>query len=440
VPAPGTPDNNKHAGDRQRVELVWPGKRRRVERVELPLKVVERTGEPAAQDGWCNQLIRGDNKAAISSLLREFADRINLIYVDPPFATGSNYSVTISVGAQAEISSEDKAYSDTWGGSLENYLQMMYERLILMRELLAETGSIYVHCDWRTNAALRLVMDEVFGPENFLNEIIWMYGLGGSSKRYWPRKHDSILWYSKTPDGQVFTADRVPASSQRMKGMDKKCPDCWDIPAINNMANERTEYATQKPEALLERIIRSSSREGDIVADFFCGSGTTGVVAERLGRRWIMCDASRWAIHITGKRLLETAESLRPFEVLSVGQESGEPPGGRLEVQIRRSDAEPQRVAIELAGYEPPNPGLLADQVREKVSNWSDYIDYWAVDWDYRGDVFHNQWRAYRTRKNRTLSIESDWHTYEQPGKYRVTVKVFDICGNETVTTVNIPQ
>jgi len=196
-----------------------------------------------------------------------------------------------------------------------------------MGDFLSWDGSIYVHCDWRLNSAIRLILDELMGSEQYLNEVVWLYGLGGSSERYWPRKHDTIFWYSKILDGHYFAADRIPATSQRMKGQDKKSPDYWAIPSINNMAEERTSYATQKPEALLERVIRSSSKEGDLVADFFCGSGTTLAVAEKLGRKWIGCDLGRFAVHTSRKRLIGVQRQLkaegkpyRAFEILNLGK------------------------------------------------------------------------------------------------------------------------
>jgi DNA modification methylase len=169
--------------------------------------------------------------------------------------------------------------------------------------VLKPTGSIYLHCDGAAGHYLKILMDAVFGSENFLNDIAWCYGLGGSSRRYLPRKHDSILWYSRTPNGHYFAPAMTPATSARMAGQDKKVPDYWLIPTINNMAHERTGYPTQKPEALLERIIRSSSRPGDLVLDPFCGSGTTIVVAQRLGRRWVGIDMNPAAIQTTRRRL-----------------------------------------------------------------------------------------------------------------------------------------
>ena len=218
---------------------------------------------------------------------------VDLIYIDPPFFSGK----------QRRGSDPSVGYADVWDGDISNYLDVLRPRLVEMRRLLVATGSIYVHLDQRAVHYVKVLMDELFGIRCFLNDIAWLYGLGGSSPRYWPRKHDHILWYSREPDGQWFAPVMEPARSQRMRGQLKKTPDYWAIPSLNNMAAERTGYPTQKPEALLERIIASSCPEGGVVADFYCGSGVTPVVAERLGRRWLACDSSPAAVAATLRRL-----------------------------------------------------------------------------------------------------------------------------------------
>ncbi len=314
-------------------ELIWVGKYdaqgKRVipTRAAPPFQTIESVydGERDASDNadWRNRLIWADTAQTLPALLPEFAGKIDLIYIDPPFATGGDFTAEAPLPALAEeggapMRVERLAYRDTWGGSRDAYLRWFAETAALLRELLAETGSIYVHCDWRMNAWIRLVLDEAFGADCFLNEIAWLYGLGGSSSRYWPRKHDTLLWYARTPGGHYFEAARIPATSQRMRGQDKKAPDYWDIPALNNMAEERLAYPTQKPEALLERIIASSSRPGDLVLDCLCGSGVTPAVAEKLGRRWLACDSGRLAIQTTRKRLL-SLPTVRPFIVQTCG-------------------------------------------------------------------------------------------------------------------------
>jgi DNA modification methylase len=270
-------------------------------RVSLPFQIVERVsfGHP---DLPANRLIWGDNLHVMRQLPSE---SIDLIYIDPPFFSGRQYNIIF--GDQNEV----RSFTDIWEGGMPGYLIWLNARLYEMKRLLKKTGSIYVHCDWHASHYIKVEMDKIFGYENFLNEVVWCYGLGGSSNRYWSRKHDVILWYSKVKDGHFFEPDLVPATSMRMAGQLKKAPDYWDIPTINNMAKERIGYPTQKPEALLERIIKSSCPPGGVVGDFFCGGGTTPAVAQRLGRRWIACDQSRVAVAVTADRLIRGAQQLQ---------------------------------------------------------------------------------------------------------------------------------
>ncbi|MGC8895063.1 MAG: site-specific DNA-methyltransferase, partial [candidate division WOR-3 bacterium] len=349
--------NNRNENRVNQTGLYWPGKRTEVERVILPFQIVEtvneskadrdkltlfrQRGEPAP--GWRNKLIWGDNKYIMASLLPEFAGKINLIYIDPPFATGANFSINIKLGdlewtKEASVI-EEKAYRDTWGRGLDSYLQMMYDRLVLMRELLADNGSIYVHLDWHVGHYVKVIMDEIFGKENFRNEIVWCYEKPRPAEKQFKRNHDIILFYSKNPEDWIFNIQFIPRKGEEKltrrapkirpdgtvwepKYEGKLCPDWWDnIPSFATAmtATERLNFETQKPEALLERIIKASSNPGDLVADFFCGSGTTGAVAEKLGRRWIMADLSKFAIHTTRKRLLDIP-GCQPFEVLNLGK------------------------------------------------------------------------------------------------------------------------
>lgn len=240
-------------------------------------------------------LIHGDNLGVLAALAARDSP-VDLIYVDPPFASGSDYRVVPRRGSVSP-----GGFRDTF--PVRDYVAMLAPRLILMREVLASTGSIYVHVDWHASHWVRVLMDEIFGSENFCNEIAWLYGLGGSSPRRWPRKHDTIFWYSASPDGQWFSPPMVPATSARMRGQLKKAPDYWDIPSLNNQAHERTGYPTQKPVALLTRIIESSCPPDGLVADFFAGSGTTAAAAEATGRRWIAVDAGSAAIDMSSARL-----------------------------------------------------------------------------------------------------------------------------------------
>ena len=611
-------DNYNHT------ELVWDGKfeqplelpqKRAISKVVLPFQAIELINEPREgtgtsqlfsgqkKEGWSNKLIWGDNKLVMSSLLKEYAGKINLIYIDPPFDVGADFSVKVKVGDE-EITKEpsileEKAYRDTWGKGTDSYLQMMYERLLLMRELLAENGSIYVHLDWHVGHYVKVMMDEIF-PKHFLNEIIWAYRRWSAQSKIFQNSHDVIYWYSKgdsciwnqpyekyADSGAHYTEEDEKGRFrwQYLRGNKYKLymkegtrmKDWWDdIPYLNSMANERIDYDTQKPEALLERIINASSNEDDLVADFFCGSGTTGAVAERLGRRWVMSDLGRFAIHTSRKRLMEVQRKLKeenkgyyPFEILNLGKYErqhwqlavvnggkktsegkkiahyvefilelyrGETIGGfthlhgkkdndfvhigavdapvtmneikeaieeckknsishldvlgwewemgvneeaikwakskgvRLkllqiprEVMDKRAaddgevrffeldyvevDVEKRgsAVSVALKNFAIPSEEFIPSELREKITNWSDYIDYWSVDWDYERlrsgndePTFQNDWQTFRTKKNPKLELQTPAHTYTKKDKYLIMIKVIDIFGNDTSKVVEV--
>lgn len=355
--------------DKREVELVWNGKTSEVSNVVLPFQTIEQVDEPRSEKhetsdaqgslfstdvrgrqlkGWTNKLIWGDNKLILSSLkngpMREEIERqggIKLIYIDPPFDVGADFSMDIEVGDETFTKDanilEEIAYRDTWGRGADSFISMIYERLVLARDLLAKDGSIYVHCDWRVSGLLRCVIDEVFGPSNFLNEFIWWYGGGGRSQRFWGRKHDTIF-FARKGENWTFNIDdvRVPhkwvdgqaradGSERDERGM--LPDDVWQQNAVMPWGSEKTGYPTQKPEAMLERFIKASSNEGDLIADFFVGSGTTAAVAEKLGRKWIASDLGKFAIHTTRKRMIGVQRALkkegkdyRAFEILNLGK------------------------------------------------------------------------------------------------------------------------
>ena len=378
--------------DKREVELVWNGKTAEVFNGVLPFQVIEHIDEPRAETpeepdeqlvmfddrgrqrkGWANKLIWGDNKFILSSLkngaMREEIEAeggIKLIYIDPPFDVGADFKMKLHVPPPYQADNdwdgldddtqdysltkepnilEELAYRDTWGKGKDSFAAMIYERLVLMRDLLAEDGSIYVHCDWRVIALLRLVLDEVFGADNFEREIIWRIGWVSGYKtkaRNWIRNHDTILFYTKTKDKFMFNKEYIPypvgyvrRDGSSPTGQGYPVEDTWncndldslDSIQIMSFSTEKTGYATQKNENLLERIIKASSNVGDLVADFFCGSGTTAAVAEKLGRKWIATDLGKFAIHTTRKRLISVQRGLkasgkdyRAFEVLNLGK------------------------------------------------------------------------------------------------------------------------
>lgn len=625
------------------MELIWQGKydsegrRQAPPRVALPLQTVEAVNGSAADRGrgteWRNRLIRGDKQYVLPSLLGEFEGAVDLVYIDPPFATGGDFSFTSAVphdpdaeGSRGAVrvkrpgAIEHTAYRDTWGRGLDSYVKWFHETAVLLRELLSDRGSIYVHVDRHVGHYVKAVLDEVFGPERFLSEVVWLRTSStGSSKakaRKFPANHDTLFLYSKTgayrynrqyraygdeylkrfrhDDGDGRGPYRVSdlntysaATLERLKQEGRLLhprraganysykrylagthgtvvDDVWtDINFVNPMAGENVNYPTQKPEALLERIVSASSAAGDLVLDCFCGSGTTAAVAEKLDRRWITCDLGRFSIHTARKRLLGIP-GVTPFVVQELGRherrawqaaEFGESAGARLRSyrefilrlyhaqplgghawlhglkrgrmvhvgdvdapvsagDVARIAAEMERavdggadaparkrvdvlgwdfafeadeaakqqaaragidvrfiriprevleskavergdvrffelaalgvrarqtgpsVSLELEDFVVP-PDDVPEDVRRAVTHWEQWIDYWAVDWDFRGGAFHNEWRSFRTRRDRALQ-RGTAHRYEEPGSYRVVVKVVDILGNDTTRTLAV--
>lgn len=304
--------------------LTWPGKRLvdptparlLTEAIVYP----QGKGYPDTQAG--SRLILGDNLPVMAALLPEYEGRIDLIYADPPFFTNRKYNARIGRGEDSRKPDQwqlTEGYRDRWT-DLDAYLDFLYQRLALMVRLLAPNGTLYLHLDWHADSYARLLLDELLGADNLLNEIIWAYHGPSPIRRAFNRKHDTILVYVKGRD-YTFNADAVrePYNPNTVKtfgasskaGFGKvpdlergKVPeDWWYFPVVARLHNERTGYPTQKPNALLERIIKASSNAGDLVADFFCGSGTTPHVAARLGRRFIAADATFRAVHTTRSRL-----------------------------------------------------------------------------------------------------------------------------------------
>ena len=308
----------------------------------------------AALDGgtWMNRLIYGDNLLTMQALLAgdpqtglpSLRGKVDLIYIDPPFDSKADYRTKVTLPGidvqQKPTVVEQFAYADTWEEGTISYLKMIYPRLVLMRELLSERGSIYVHIDWHIGSYMKVILDDIFGKENFVNEIIWYYrrwNIAGSS---FATNHDTILYYGRNKSNRVYNQLYIPKSEKSSaqgkswrsvidengvrhsimtdeptKGV--PMPDVWDVSMINPVAKERIGYATQKPEALLERIIKASSNEGDLVCDFFGGSGTTAAVAEKLGRRWITCDIGKPASLVMRKRFID--QEVKPFLYQSIG-------------------------------------------------------------------------------------------------------------------------
>jgi DNA modification methylase len=662
-----------------RAELVWDGKYdangRRVAplRVALPFQTVETVNESAQErqrgflfespayhsDEWRNRLIWGDKKYVLPSLLAEFAGKVNLIYIDPPFDTGADFSFTATVPEHPDAEEDDsftftkepsiiehKAYRDTWGRGLDSYLQWFYEAAVVLHELLHENGSLYVHLDWHVGHYAKALLDEVFGQDNFRNEIVWKRStIVASVPTQWRNSHDILLFYTKglqntftVQFGEYSESSKKHFSYQDERGIFQPVPilgsgkrngetgkawrgfdpnvlgkqgmhwlktpskldeldrqglihwppnrgtprlkfylaeskgriinDFWDdVVSINSMGSEALGYSTQKPEALLDRILKASSNENELVLDCFCGSGTTAAVAEKLNRRWIACDLGRFAIHTSRKRLL-SIPNVRPFKIQNLGKyerqlwagaQFGETDGNRaaerqrayvefilklaqatplnghtwlhgirrgrmvhvgavdapisvgdvaqIAAEFKRAigtgkDA-PQTNGVDVLGWDfafelneiakqqaaaaniqmrflriprdvmdkraveqgdihffelaalsvdvktqkrdailtlkdfiiPPDD--VPEDARRAVKHWTQWIDYWAVDWDNRGDTFHNEWQTYRTRQDNALALEAT-HPYTEAGEYTIVVKVIDILGNDTTKTLKV--
>ena len=669
-------------------ELIWDGKYKDGKkvapvRIALPFQTIETVNESAADRhkrlsslfdfrnktyDWRNRLIWGDKKYVLPSLLTEFAGKINLIYIDPPFNVGSDFSFTATIADNPDTDDdegtsfikqpsiiEQKAYRDTWGKGLDSYMQWFYETVVLLRELLAEDGSIYVHLDWHVGHYAKCILDEVFGYDKFRAEIMWKKTTKTTSFKNYGSEHDVIFYYVKSdeyafnqefkalkesellskyvflemPSGQILKLSKEQREGKqkilegrRFRGIPlinmnqnrpnlkyeflghnrvwatkkekleelykrglifqindglpqkkgyldenqgAKVNDVWDdINPVNSQALERVEYATQKPEKLLERLIKVSSNEGDLVLDCFCGSGTTAAAAEKLGRRWITCDLGRFSIHTARKRFLGITD-VKPFVVQNLGkyerrqwvQAEFEKPENRLQQEkayknficdlyhaqpleaytwlhgvkagrmihvgsvdspvtvedikasilelwklvgkekavatngidflgwdfafdvnetaaqfaagnkvnikfkkiprevlekkaVEQGDikfyelasldiitkAAKSQLTVTLNNFIIP-PDDIPEEVRSSITHWSQWIDYWAIDWNYKDDTFHNEWQSYRTKQNTKLELTAAY-SYEQKGSYTVLVKVIDILGNDTTKAIQI--
>jgi len=582
-------------------ELIWEGKYdkdgRKVGplRVALPFQTVETANESVKDrqrtldlfaggrpSEWRNRLIWGDKKYVLPAVLAEFAGKVDLIYIDPPFATGQNFSFTVQIDGEEFVKEpsaiEVKAYRDTWGKGLDSYFQWTYETAVFLYELLSEKGSLYVHLDYRVVGPVRMILDSIFGVQNLINEIIWYYKTGGMPELLgFGRKHDNILFYVKNRDRATWNPQKEKSYLMHKYGFSNieiysdqggqytlvNSRDVFDIPALRGNQPETVSYPTQKPEALVERLVRASSNEGDLVMDCFVGSGTTAVVAERLKRRWIAADLSRFSTETTRKRLLAVPH-VTPFVVQNLGKyerqlwqaaEFGEEALGKTLAyrrfilglykskpiegyawlhglkdgrmvhvatvdapvtvgDVKQIAAEFQRVlgagknapmtrAVDVLGWDfafelnevarqtAGRAGLdmrfwriprevldkraveqgdvrffelaaldvdikqkakevvlrlrdfvipaddVPQDVQQSVKDWSQWIDYWAIDWDHRGDAFHNEWQAFRTKAEPKLPKSAE-HVYETAGNYQIVVKVIDILGNDTTKTLKV--
>ena len=400
-----------------------------------------------------NAVFLGDNAACMKFLLtgRKMAGKLSLIYIDPPFFSKADYGAEIKLKSDKSGTIpviKQKAYHDTWENGMEEYLRMLTPRLFLMRDLLAPDGGIWVHLDWHAVHYVKALMDEIFGEKNFVNEIIWQYKSGGVSKRAFAKKHDTLLFYAKSSKYHFQPQQEKSYNREfkpyRFKGVKEyrdelgwytmvNRKDVWNIDMVGRTSSERTGYVTQKPEALIARILESCTKEGDLCADFFGGSGTMAAAAEKAGRKWISCDNGRFATINTQKRLAETGASFALYEQESL--RDADAGNGRLEAEVTLEDAgfsDKKLLRIKLTGYQPktltniPVEAKFLPLIRKVLKNDPlQFIDYWSVDQKYRDGVMRPD--AYFSKKNG--EIESNYETLcETAGT--VGIKAIDIFGN----------
>jgi DNA modification methylase len=432
--------NSIRKGKTPSVRLEWNGKAAAPPPQPAPLHRLMEIYPPGSRiprkTAAVNRLIFGDNLTVMDSLLEDLRGKFRLIYCDPPFATGKGFSRRIGRGEDSrkpETWQLGEGYADTWT-SIEAYLSMLYPRLIRMRDLLSEDGTLYLHLDWRAVHFAKVLLDEIFGAENFINEIIWIYHGPSPVKSYFNRKHDTILVYGRGKT-RAFFPDRIripyhPSTHRTFASSSKagfgkqpdlmrgKIPeDWWYFPVIARLHSERTGYPTQKPEALLERIILASSEKGDWVGDFFCGSGTTLRVADSLSRRWVGCDMLPQSISICQRRLVLGRSHPYVLESPSRGM-----PGASNRIDLRIGvKIVKRRATVTLAGLSPCLPdGFPAS------------LDYWEADFDYRGGIIRSELQAARPWR-RGSSETSLSHLYSGKGSYRIFIRA--ICSDGSVAT-----
>ncbi|HWQ78777.1 MAG TPA: site-specific DNA-methyltransferase [Anaerovoracaceae bacterium] len=406
-----------------------------------------------------NMLVHADNLPFMKYLLEEkgMAGAINLIYIDPPFFSKANYGTEIKLQSD-KISKipviKQKAYHDVWEKGMEEYLRMLADRFFLMKELLAEDGCLWVHLDWHSVHYVKVLLDEIFGEKNFINEVIWNYKSGGVSKNYFARKHDTLLFYAKSPK-YYFLAQQEKSYNRdfkpyRFKGVAEyrdelgwytmvNMKDVWQINMVGRTSAERTGYATQKPEQLIERILESCTREGDLCADFFCGSGTLSAAANRLGRRWITCDIGELAAVNTHKRMVASSRDGYRFYTDSNHTENK----GSLTV---KTDLQPlpvsdkTKLTVTLMDYRPnslhniPVEEKYLSVIKKVVKEDSlQLVDYWSIDFDYDLDTYKPKQFFCKESEGIQLSCER-----LAKGFGNIGIRCIDIFGNSTFQVIDL--
>lgn len=398
------------------------------------------------EDGkFTSQLVLGDNIKWMRHLLKNksMKEKIQFIYIDPPFYSKADYKINIKKKSdKIKIPViEQIAYKDTWENGMEDYLSMLCTRLFFMKDLLKEDGSIFVHLDWHCVHYVKVLMDEIFGQDHFNNEIIWSYKSGGVSTRYFARKHDTILFYSKS-DQYFFNPLKEKSYNRglkpyRFKGVKEyqdeigwytmvNMKDVWQMDMVGRTSKERVGYATQKPEALIENMILACTQEGDICADFFGGSGTLAATASKLNRKWLMCDMGKIACMTAHKRL---ASGENTYQFISTENEDE---NTYFEYGFT---TEKNKIKIKLGNYNykntediPCHPKYKETILEVLKQDALQFIEYWSVDAAYDENDFKPTWHSVRTDKG--LETEVVLESDDLAGK--IAVRVLDIFGNET--------
>ena len=427
--------------------------------------------------GLDNLLVKGDNLRLMKHMLESgYKGKINLIYIDPPFFSKANYDAGIKI--QSDVVKNIPliklyAYQDTWQNGMEDYLRMLCISFYMMRDLLSADGSLWVHLDWHGVHYVKIFLDEIFGEKNFVNEVIWAYKSGGTSTRYFSRKHDSLLFYSKTKkyyfnpqEEKSYNRKFKPYRFQGVKEYKDdigwytmvNMKDVWQLDMVGRTSAERTGYATQKPEALLERIIASCSKEGDFCADFFGGSGTLASVCHKMGRRWISCDLGDLAFSSATKRLIQAGayfialeQIAEPFieqtkdcelgitEELSLIQQVKAKSKNNIKVDVKLNDldlSDKKMLNIKLVSYTPNIKALRLDKSAEDAVNKVikedslSLIDYWSVDFNFDGEIHRPE--------NIFLTGDSKIYECDKLGSVfgNISLHIVDVFGQNTFVEV----
>ncbi len=449
----------------QAARLIWEGKHRvdeggrtfisEFERVNVNRFVgaqnyYEQVEVPPAIGTIENIFGLGDNLVFLQNLPQWGGEpKVDLIYIDPPYMTEITYNSAISIDTpDGERTISRPAFHDRWTRGLDSYLEMLYPRLLAMRDVLSNEGSIFVHVDWHAGHYVRVLMDEIFGMDNFINDIAWCFGGGGNSRRHFHRKHDSILWYARGPEYiynpqfRPYTAGTVERGLTNVKGERYRLhqegalmQDWWiDINKIlSPTAHENLKYPTQKPKDLLRRLVASATRPGARVADFFCGSGTMAEVCNEMGRRWILCDNSPLALQTTMFRLIRNGS--KPFKIVGQCQSEHEP-GGELILktpQLSRFDDQHLLLDIGIQSYHPVH--MDYQPVGRKCS---DFIEFWEIDVDY-GAIFNSCCQVTREKHRYRGPLPLDVLLRlpaDRPAK--VAVRVWDVWARRTTVILDI--